>query len=85
VSGCFIIGLFLPYLADRPGIHESLKYLLPIGFVGAYTTFSTYEYETLRLVETGAYRLAVSYVMLSNLIGFAAVWLGVVIGRRISV
>ncbi len=83
VTGCFIIGVFLPVLADRPGVHEAWKYLLPIGFVGAYTTFSTYEYETLRLVETGAYRLAGSYVVLSNLVGFAAVWAGVWLGRKI--
>ena len=83
VTGCFVIGLFLPILADRPGVHEAWKYLLPVGFVGAYTTFSTYEYETLRLVESGQLRLAGAYVLLSNVIGFAAVWIGVWLGRKV--
>ena len=84
VTGCFIIGLALPILADRPGVHEAWKYLFPIGFVGAYTTFSTFEYETLRLVETGAYRAAAFYLLLSNVVGFAAVWMGVTLGRKIQ-
>jgi CrcB protein len=83
ITGCFIIGLFLPILADRPGVNEAWKYLLPVGFVGAYTTFSTYEYETLRLVESAQYLRAGSYVLFSNVIGFAAVWIGVLLGRKV--
>ena len=52
--------------------------LVSTGFVGAYTTFSTYEYETQRLLEMGAYTKAVLYVGLSNVIGFGAVWEAVV-------
>ncbi len=83
VTGCLIIGLFLPVLADRPGVHEAWRHFLPIGFVGAYTTFSTYEYETLRLVEMGAWRSALSYVLLSNGVGLFSVWLGVLLGRKV--
>ena len=80
VSGCFVIGIFLPALTER---YEAWRYFLPIGFVGAYTTFSTFEYETLRLVESGAWKSAVSYVVGSNLAGFIAVLLGVWLGRKI--
>jgi CrcB protein len=80
VTGCFIIGLFLPFLTD--GKHDAWRYLLPVGFVGAYTTFSTYEYETLRLIEIGAWKSVASYVGLSNVIGLLAVWLGVALGKR---
>ena len=82
VTGCLIIGAFLPVLADRPGAHEAWRHFLPIGFVGAYTTFSTFEYETLRLLELGAWKSAVSYVLLSNGVGLLAVWLGVLFGRK---
>ena len=82
MTGCLIIGLFLPVLADRPGVHDAWRHFLPIGFVGAYTTFSTFEYETLRLVELGAWRSAGSYVLLSNAVGLLCVWLGVLVGRK---
>jgi CrcB protein len=83
ISGCLLIGLALPVLADRPGAHEAWRYFLPIGFVGAYTTFSTFEYETLRLFESGAWKSGVSYVLLSNFVGLFAVWLGVFVGRKV--
>ena len=59
-----------------------MRYLLPIGFVGAYTTFSTYEYETMRLFQLGRGTGALAYVAASNLLGFAAVCAGAWLGRR---
>ncbi len=63
-------------------VHDGWRFLFPIGFVGAYTTFSTYEYETLRLIEGGAWSRALSYVLASTLAGFAAVWLAAWTARR---
>jgi len=81
VSGCMLISLFVGAGSGR--IPESnLRYLLPIGFVGAYTTFSTYEFETLRLFELGRAASAFGYVAASNVLGFAAVLLGAWLGRR---
>ncbi len=81
VSGCVLISLFVGAGSGR--IAESnLRYLLPIGFVGAYTTFSTYEFETLRLFEVGRAASALAYVAASNLLGFGAVLLGAWLGRR---
>jgi CrcB protein len=80
VSGCFAIGLLLPLFGER---HEAWRLLLPVGFVGAYTTFSTFEYETLRLIEAGAWKSVGSYVLGSNVAGFIAVALGAWLGRRI--
>ena len=82
ITGCFLIGFFLTLAADRIPNHESWRLLFPVGFVGAYTTFSTYEYETVRLVEDGHLLRAASYVLLSTGVGFGAVVLAIVLGRR---
>ena len=71
LSGCFLIAVFAARLQS-----EALRYFLPIGFVGAYTTFSTFEFETLRLFEAGQAAAALAYVLTSNVLGFAAVLLG---------
>jgi CrcB protein len=62
--------------------HSNLRYLLPVGFVGAYTTFSTYEYETMRLFQLGRAGSALAYVAASNVLGFAAVSAGAWLARR---
>ena len=81
LSGCLLISLFLGAGSTR--IAESnLRYLLPIGFVGAYTTFSSYEYEILRLFELGRTASALLYVAASNVLGFAAVLAGAWLARR---
>ena len=81
LSGCVLIALFLGAGTGRIA-DTQLRYLLPIGFVGAYTTFSTYELETLRLFELGRAGEAFAYVAASNLLGFAAVFVGAWIARR---
>jgi CrcB protein len=83
ITGCFLIGFFLTYTTERVTVHEAWRFLFPIGFVGAYTTFSTYEYETLRLVESGAWLRALSYVLLSTVVGFAAVLAAVWAARKV--
>jgi CrcB protein len=83
VTGCALIGFFLAAINGRwSGIDEGWSYLVPIGFVGAYTTFSTYEYELARLAEAGAFVRLGAYFVLSNAIGFAAVVGGIWLGRR---
>jgi fluoride exporter len=81
LSGCLLISLFLGAGSERMA-DSNLRYLLPIGFVGAYTTFSTYEYETMRLFQLGRGTGALAYVAASNVLGFAAVYVGAWLGRR---
>jgi CrcB protein len=83
VSGSFLIALFFGAGAQRTGLEDGWRYLFPIGFVGAYTTFSTYEFETQRLIELGRAPAAALYVAASNLLGFGAVLLGSAVGKRI--
>jgi CrcB protein len=82
-SGCFLIGLIVTLLTEKTHWNANWRYLIPIGFIGAYTTFSTFEYETLRNVQDGQFLVASLNIVLSLVIGFVCVWLGVVAGRVI--
>ena len=82
VTGSFIIGFFLTLISNRITIHPNWRLLVAVGFVGAYTTFSTFEYETLKLIEEGNILSAALNVVLSVVLGFIAVWLGVMSARR---
>ena len=81
VSGSFVLGLFSTLAAERMAIDPAWRLLFATGFVGAYTTFSTFEYETQRLIESGAWLLALLNILASVAAGFTAVWLGVRIAR----
>ncbi|MGB8890056.1 MAG: fluoride efflux transporter CrcB [Candidatus Korobacteraceae bacterium] len=80
VSGSFLIGLILTLLA-RTTASAYWRYLIPIGFIGAYTTFSTFEYETLRAIQDGQVMTGLLNVGLSLVVGFIAVWAGAIIGQ----
>jgi CrcB protein len=81
VTGSFVLGLFAT-LSIRYAWSEQWRLLVAIGFVGAYTTFSTFEYETIQLIaEGGRYRAAAMNVIGSVVIGFIAAYLGVLLAR----
>ncbi len=77
-SGSFLLGLVGTLAAERWLPHpESFRLLLGVGFLGAFTTFSTFEFETHGLVQDGQWMMAGLNFVLSPLLGYAAVWLGV--------
>lgn len=82
VSGSFIIGFFLTLATERMNVSPHLRLAVAVGFVGAYTTFSTFEYETIRLIEEGRFIYAVLNVVLSVVVGFLAVWGGIALARK---
>jgi CrcB protein len=82
VTGSFAIGLITVLLA-RWLPHPNIRVLLVVGFLGGYTTFSSYSYETLTLAERGEWLLAIVYSAGSVLVGLAAVVLGAAIGRAL--
>jgi fluoride exporter len=84
VSACIIIGFALTFLGKRADLNPAWRFLIPVGFVGAYSTFSTYEWETLSTLRTGAFALAAFYALMSLFIGLAAVWCGSRIAEVIS-
>jgi len=80
VSGCFAIGFLSTLLTGRILPHPALRTALLVGFVGAYTTFSTFAYETQQLARGGAFALALANVAASVVAGLLAVWLGTALG-----
>jgi CrcB protein len=76
ITACIIIGFSLTYLGRRADLSPAWRYLIPVGFIGAYSTFSTYEWETLSTLRTGAFFLATLYALGSLVLGLIGVWCG---------
>lgn len=83
VSGSFILGFFLAFAEERPWVHPSSRLLFAVGFVGAYTTFSTYMYESMRLMAEGQFALAALNVVGSVIVGLGAVFVGIALGSAV--
>jgi CrcB protein len=81
VSGSFILGFFLAFAQDRAWVAPSARLLFAVGFVGAYTTFSTFEYESMRLFQDEELLLGAMYLIGSVASGAAAVIAGIALGR----
>jgi CrcB protein len=84
LSACMIIGFSLTVLARRTEVNPLWRFLIPVGFVGAYSTFSTFEWEILSGLETGAVLLSSLYVAMSIAFGLVAVWCGTLLGKAVS-
>ena len=76
LTACLIIGFSLTYLGRRADLNPAWRYLIPVGFIGAYSTFSTYEWETLSTLRAGAFAMAALYAVGSLVLGLVAVWGG---------
>ena len=83
VTGSFLLGLAFVLMTERFRPDPWLRSAVTIGFLGAYTTFSTFSLETYRLIEDGAYGLALANVVGSVAAGLTAVSAGVVLGRAL--
>lgn len=81
VSGSFLIGVLMTLLTQRLP-HPNWRLLLVTGFLGGYTTFSSFEYETLQAVQGGAQWIGLLNVAGSVVLGYIAVWFGMAITRQ---
>ena len=82
VSGSFLIGLTLTLFVERYTVSDYWRLFFVVGFLGAYTTFSTFEFETLSLVRGKDFFTAALYVFLSFAAGFGAVCAGVWLAKK---
>lgn len=82
VSGSFLIGLLMTLLTERFQPHPNWRLVLVVGFLGGYTTFSSFEWETYAAVREGGFWIGLANVVGSVALGYTAVWLGAVLARR---
>jgi CrcB protein len=81
VTGSFVLGAFLAWTTERVLADPAYRFLVAIGFCGAYTTFSSYAFETVRLWEQGHVWTAAGNLLVNNVLALAAALLGVALAR----
>lgn len=77
IVGCFIIGAFMTASTERFIINPYWRLIVTVGFVGGLTTFSSFSYETFKLLEDGNMLLVVYNILGNFMLGFLATWLGI--------
>lgn len=82
-TGCFLLGIAMAILTERTHLSPNWRYFIPIGFIGGYTTFSSFEYETLMAMRDGALMTGFLNIGLSVGLGFFCVWVGMMCGRAV--
>jgi len=81
VTGSLLLGVLLRYSLDTPGVSPEMRGLLATGFCGGYTTFSTFSYETMALLQAGDYRRAGGYALASVVVSLLAMFAGFELAR----
>ncbi len=81
VTGAFVLGFLATLLSEVILSSPHARLLLTVGMLGAYTTFSTFSYESVKLLEEGSGLLALVNMVGSVVAGAAAVWMGIVLAR----
>lgn len=84
VLGSLLIGIILEFLAQRAISDPAYRLFLVVGFLGGFTTFSSFAIETVRLLDDGRWTRALTYVLASNALSILCCLLGVWIVRRIA-
>ena len=81
VSGSFVIGFFLVLITERFVVHPNWRLFFAVGFLGAYTTFSTFSFESTALIQGGFWLLALANMIGSVVLGLMAVLAGMALAR----
>jgi CrcB protein len=80
--GSFFMGLTAVLLVDKLGASNELRAFVMVGFLGAFTTFSTFSYETMQYIEVGELNKAFLNIALSVITCLVAVWAGMLTARQ---
>ncbi len=83
ILGCFVFGLLWVLGEGRLAISGEARAIILVGFMGAFTTFSTFIFETGGLLREAQWTLALGNLALQNLVGIAALWIGFMAGRAV--
>ena len=83
ITGSFLIGLLMTLFLNRPGLHMNWRLFLVTGILGGYTTFSSFEWESLIGLRNGAEVVSFLYIGSSVVLGLAGAWLGLSIANRL--
>jgi len=83
ITGSFLLGLVYRYAVDSAAITPEIRAFLAIGICGGYTTFSTFSYDSVRLLEDGETTRALAYIGLSVVLSLGAAMLGIAAGREL--
>jgi fluoride exporter len=83
-TGSFLIGVIITLISERVDVNPNWRYLLGVGFIGGYTTFSAFEYETFQSLQSGKMLIATLNVVLSVAVGLLCVFLGVAAARAMD-
>ncbi|HEY7029190.1 MAG TPA: fluoride efflux transporter CrcB [Gemmatimonadales bacterium] len=83
ITGSLLVAFLLEYALATPAISREARALLTTGFCGGYTTFSTFSYETLKLLHDGDYRRAGVYVGLSVVVSLVGAFVGFSLAREV--
>jgi CrcB protein len=85
ITGSFTIGVVMVLLTERLVADPAWRLLLVAGFLGGYTTFSSYTFEAVSLMLEGDWLPALWYVLGSNILGLIAAFLGIALARGVGV
>ena len=83
ISGSFLIGVLMTIFLDRPAIDLNWRLFLVTGVLGGYTTFSSFEWEALMALRTGAAAVGFLYLGVSVVVGLGAAWSGLLVANRL--
>jgi CrcB protein len=81
ILGCLLIGLLMGYFSKDSSSQNDYKLLLVTGFCGGYTTFSAFAFENYKMLQTGNYTTAFTYIAMSLIVGLAAVFCGYLLSK----